>query len=124
MKDPTIYQMISGILKDNGQIMSAGDLLAIGDVKQKISAMYRTTDPVECARHISNTMGYMWRKGLVDRYRSNRVGERAWYVYAYRKKALEISPPAQLPKIEYKLKDDAGAIVMEIGNLVLTITRK
>lgn len=123
----TIYQLIEKILKETNQALSGNELLDYPGIKEKIQAMYATR-PAQIASdygtHISNILGYLWRKGLIDRYKSTRIGERSWYVYKYKDRNLQISPPAQSSKLDYTIKNENDAVTIEFENFEITIKRK
>jgi hypothetical protein len=123
----TIYQLIEKILKESGEIMSGNALLDYPGVKEKIRAMYQTRNPAvaeDYTTHISNLLGYMYRRGLIDRYRETRIGERAWYAYKYKDRSPKLSPPALSSHIKYTIKDEADKIILGFEDFEITIKRR
>jgi hypothetical protein len=123
----TIYQLIEEILKNSGEALTGLELLEHPGVKEKLYAMYEKrgkTVASDYGTHISNTLGYLWRKGLVDRYKSRKYGGRSWYVYKYKERNLQISPPAQTSKLDYMIKDEKDSVTLEFENFEITIKRK
>ena len=120
MKPPGIYQLIEEALLTSESPLTCDDLFDRPGIKALAPS----------ASRVSDYLGHMWRKGLVQRWHSNDPASKA--IYAYTLKSEEEAPRLTLVKQPNKtaappdcrVSTDGPNVIIEIDDLKLTIQRK
>jgi hypothetical protein len=113
-----IYSVLEKHLRKTADPLTCVDLFQKADV-QKFAAN---------ANKVSDYLGHMWRRGLLDRFYAPRTStSMARYAYAWKEEPAEAAPqkvatvasPTTKSKLEVLEKD--GVIELRLGKLIITI---
>ena len=120
MKPTGIYQLIEEALLTSESPLTCDDLFDRPEIKALAPS----------ASRVSDCLGHMWRKGLLQRWHSNNPSSKA--VYAYTLKSEEEAPRLTLVKEaidnkappDCRVSTDGPNVIIEIDDLKITIQRK
>ena len=120
MKPPGIYQLIEEALLMSESPLTCDDLFDRAEIKALAPS----------ASSVSDYLGHMWRKGLVQRWHSNDPTSTA--IYTYTLKSEEEAPRLTLVKQpdrtsappDCRVSTDGPNVIIEVDDLKITIQRK
>jgi hypothetical protein len=112
-----IYSVLERHLKAASQPLTCVDLFAKNDVKKFATS----------ANKVSDYLGHMWRRGLLDRfYAPKESTSMARYGYLWKEQPTQAEPepvvqqsPARRSKVDITEKD--GAVEIRMEKVVITI---
>ncbi len=125
--DATIYQILEELLR------------AAGSNPQTCTDLYddsRIRELASNANRISDYLGHMWRKGLVQRwYASKNVATRSRYAYTWIEQVPEAPEPVERLTVVPRMKpspekpnimvtEDDGCITLDFKEFTITVKRK
>jgi len=109
-------------------------LRAAGDKPQTCVDLYddpRVKKLADSPNRVSDYLGHMWRRELVQRWYSNDKSQRSRYAYTWMNKAepeqepvtrLTVAKAGKKPNVTITESD--GAVVLDFPEFTITVTRK
>lgn len=130
--DKPIYQLVEQKLRNASEPLTCVALMDMSDVRQEAVAEYGGLDrDVRLATNkLSDTLGFMWRKGLLTRYPAPRESTSlARYAYAWSgKREVELAPLAPPKRLSGKLPvgitEHADCVEIEFERFVILVRPK
>lgn len=118
----TVYQLIEKHLQDSAEPLTCVELMEFPDLRQAAFEEYGN-DIQLATNKVSDALGFMWRRDLLDRYRNADVTSKARFAYKWseRKPSSPISSPSS-KKPEMKITEKDGKVIIELNNITITIT--
>ena len=124
-----IYPVITEALEKSARVQTCADLMANANVFTAVTARWGE-DKVRASEKLSDTLGFMWRRGVLDRFPAPPSHSLARYAYAL---AGRFGNDGQLKKIEQpstKHKGDLsvvekdGEVIIELANFTIVVKSK
>lgn len=124
-----IYPVITSALEKATQVQTCSDLMANVEVFRAVTARWGE-DKVRASEKLSDTLGFMWRRGVLDRFPAPPSHSMARYAYAL---AGRFGNDGRLKKIEQsatKHKGDLsvvekdGEVIIELANFTIVVKPK
>lgn len=124
-----IYPVITAALEKSARVQTCADLMATPDVFNAVIARWGE-DKVRGSEKLSDALGFMWRRGVLDRFPAPPSHSFARYAYAL---AGRFGNDGQLKKIEpssTKNKGDLsvvekdGEVIIELANFTIVVKPK
>lgn len=118
----TVYQLIEKHLQDSETPLTCVDLMEFPDLRQAALDEYGS-DIQQATNKLSDALGFMWRRDLLDRYTNHDVTSKARFAYGW---ARPKSPPPLSfdRKPEMKITEKDGKVIIDLQNITITITTK
>jgi hypothetical protein len=123
-KQRSIYQALEQALREAEGPLSVNELLLNDKVQKAARDSFSSTDRVKCAHDLSNSLSYMWRKGLVNRAQASIPGTRAQYVYSHRAPMVPSPAPLSSRKPVYYVTESDDAVTIEFESFAIVVKRK
>lgn len=124
----SIYLVVEKALKNAGKPMTAPELMDTAEVRKVAIARFGG-DIQTTINKLSDTLGFMWRRGVVVRYPSASPSSRVRYSYGLKEKTeAEVKPilpparPSRKPIFNVVESDDA--ITFDFESFTLIVKRK
>lgn len=124
-----IYPIITAALEKSEKIMTCADLLL--DAAVFNAAMSRWgNDRVKAGEKLSDTLGFMWRRGVLDRFPAPPSHSLARYAYALKNKFNDAGDYAKIEPSPVKNKGDMtvverdGEVIIELVNFTIVVKPK
>lgn len=120
-----IYDVIESALTDTPQALTAVELMERPEVRR--SAIERFgTDIQITTNKLSDLLGFMWRREVLDRF--NATDARTKSRYAYKLKSsqnIDLKPIAHAPaKSSLKITETTGGVVIELDTFSIIIQKR
>lgn len=130
--DAPIYKELERILK------AAGDTpMTCVEIWDAIQHKSRFEDTAKNPNDISNYLGHMWRRDIVQRwYASKESSSRARYSYTWKEKADKLTPVPSLSLVQstadtstlgkpnITVSEDDGTVTIDLNEFTITVRRK
>lgn len=128
--EDNIYEVIEKALSASEVPMTCADLMDIHEVRK--AALKRFGDDLQLATNkMSDLLGFMWRRTILERYQAPPSRSMARYAYMLASKADEpvpteiIPPPAHLRgKQKFTVSEQNGDVVIDFPNFTIRVTSK
>jgi hypothetical protein len=120
----SIYQALEQALREAKEPLSARELLSNDDVQQAARESFNTADRVQWNRDLSNTLAYLWRKGLINRVPVSIPGTRSQYAYSCREPLVPSPAPFSSRKPTYYITESEDSVSIEFENFAIIVKRK
>ena len=125
----TIYQLLEKYLRKAESPLTCVELMDINEVRKEAVAEFGS-DVRNATNKISDTLGFMWRRGLLTRYpapRGDTTFARYAYMWAEQKidPQLPISPPVRSTgKLPVIITEHADCMELEFDKFTILIRPK
>lgn len=114
-----IYRVIERLLKEAKTPLTCNDLFDDPDIKRFAPD----------ANKVSDYLGHMWRRGLIDRYHAPKTSTSfARYAYGWKErpseaelKPVESAPRPRGVKPQLNITEDGNTLILEFGELTITV---
>lgn len=124
-----IYPVITSALEKATQVQTCSDLMANVEVFRAVTARWGE-DKVRASEKLSDTLGFMWRRGVLDRFPAPPSHSMARYAYALagmfgndgRLKKIEQSATKHKGDLSVVEKD--GEVIIELANFTIVVKPK
>jgi hypothetical protein len=122
-----IYPTVTEALSKSTKPMTCADLMAVPTVFN--AALNRWgQDKVKASEKLSDTLGFMWRRGVLDRFPAPPSLSMARYAYAIAGKFDHIGEPITPPLTKHKgdltVVEKDGEVIIEMKNFTIVVKPK
>jgi len=122
-----IYEILERTLSKSSNMMTCAELMDTPEVKA--AALERFGKDVQIATNkFSDTLGFMWRRGVIDRFPTPASQSMARYAYALKNKIVEKEPiryDVTLPKLgKYALSITERDVVLDFNQSTIIVRPK
>jgi hypothetical protein len=122
-----IYPIITDALKNANQPLTCADLMGMPEVFN--AALRRWgQDKVRASEKVSDTLGFMWRRGILDRFPAPPSHSMARYAYAIANQHVDepvkIKPSSTKNKGDLNVIEKDGEVVIEMKNFIIVVKPK
>jgi hypothetical protein len=126
----TIYNLLEQYLKQSDEPLTCTELMDVPDIRSE--ALTDFGSDVQVANNkLSDTLGFMWRKGLLTRYPAPaHTSTFARYAYAWAKRETPVAPappvifPDNKSKQSFIVSEYDGGIVIEFDKFTVVVKPK
>lgn len=117
-----IYECLDKVFETAKEPLTCVDIMENSEVRSAAVARWGK-DIQEATEKLSDTLGFMWRRGIVDRFAAPpNPRNKARYAYAKKQTVNSLEPVAYEPKVKTKNKGDME-IVEKDGELILNFEK-
>ena len=122
-----IYSVVEHALRNAGEPVTCVALMERQDVRE--AALSEFGDDVQVATNkLSDTLGFMWRRGLLDRFPAPRGNStKARYAYMLKKEEPRKLSPLPSPaskKPTFTITESDADVTIEFDNVTLVVRRR
>ena len=120
-----LYGALERALKESTAPVTCATLLRIDYVYEAARKGFGS-DISDITRRLSDTLGYMWRRGLLSRYRNTDISSQSQYSYSWFEQDVEPvpSPARNSSKPTFDVVELKDGIKIEFEHFVVTIRRR
>lgn len=124
-----IYPVITTALEEATRPLTAPELMSNPKVFTAAIARWGN-DKVKTGEKLSNVLGFMWRRGAVDRFPAPPSHSMARYAYALKGKAeshdevIKFEPPATKNKGDVSIVEKDGEIIIDLSGFTIVVKPK
>lgn len=116
-----IYKVITKALTGATEPMTCSDLMNVPEVREEAIRRF-SSDIQDTTNKVSNLLGLMWRREVVEKHGIDRNDTRARFGYLLKKP--KIGNTKIESKRKFEVREENGAIVIEFSDFVLTVKAK
>jgi hypothetical protein len=122
-----IYNVIERALRSLNEPATCVRLMEMNDVRQ--AALAEFGDDVQLATNkLSDTLGFMWRRGVLDRFPAPRGnGTKARFAYMFKKEKVASLSPLPSPaskKPTFTITETDSDVTIEFDHVTLIVRRR
>lgn len=124
-----IYEILERVLGSSKHMMTCAELMDNPEVRA--AALERFGKDVQLTTNkLSDTLGFMWRRGVVDRFPAPPSRSMARYAYALKNKIVEEEPiryDNTLPKLgrhALSITERDGEVVLDFSQFTIIVRPK
>lgn len=121
-----IYQLVEHALRQSPEPMACSQLMEIDTIRETALREYDTEDVQEATNKLSNLLGDLWRRGLLERTAAApSLRGKARFAYSWAQTALpRISSRVVKERPALKITEKDNAVVIDVDNITITIKRR
>ena len=125
----SIYQTVEKLLAKATKPMTCADLMDIPEMRDAAMKRFKADQQI-ATNKLSDTLGFMWRKGVIARYPApSESSSMARFAYGVKeKKEAEVKPlppPARLSaKPVFHIEESADSVTFDFEHFTLIVKKK
>lgn len=127
--DEVLYHVVERVLRETEQPLTCTDLMVNPDVRK--AALKRFGSDVQLATNkLSDMLGFMWRRGILEKYPAPPSRSMARFAYKLAKpESVETSEPLPPPvplaaKQQFTISEQNGNVIIDFPAFRITVAPK
>lgn len=127
--DEALYNIVEDVLGNAELPMTCAELMDIPSIRK--AAIKRFGDDVQVATNkLSDMLGFMWRRQVLERYQAPPSRSMARYAYKLAERSVEVStdplpPPVPLAtRPHFTISEQNGDVLIEFPSFTVRVTPK